>query len=140
MSSGASLAAKWIFRVGHVYPVAAITGKVFFDYLFRDTYEPSRAEVSLEIALDVILIISGLVNMIMFKSKENFPSGAKLWRYILIGKFFITIFLLTPFLTSVSSISRKSLNAIQFYVMLIFFIVSAFMRFYRELHTAIRSK
>ncbi|EAR93750.1 transmembrane protein, putative (macronuclear) [Tetrahymena thermophila SB210] len=132
--------AKWVFRVGHVYPVAALTGKVFFDYLFGSDFNSSSAEKGVIIALGVILIVSGLINMILLRPKENFPTGAKFWKYMMMLKFFVTIFVLTPFLSSVTGISKKSLNTVQFYILTIFFVLSAFLRFYREHHAALRQK
>lgn len=104
--------AKWLFRIGHVLPVAAISGKVFFDLLVRGNPEPANGELGLEVALDVILIVSGFINMFLLKPKETFPTGLKPWKFAMYFKLIITIFFLTPFLTAVSSITRKQLNSL----------------------------
>jgi hypothetical protein len=136
---------KYIFRTLHVGSVAIFTGNYFFDYFFgkrliEDTLTKSYLKTST--ILGVILVVSGLVSMIIQIIENKFIKNFayEFWKKILIAKFFIACVALTPLINKIISptlipdeVARKSqIFNLQCYVIFGLFLISPFLRFFRE--------
>jgi hypothetical protein len=138
---------KYIFRLIHMVSFAFVFGNVSYDlFMAKRTANLEKEDslrktyVGLTITFSVLLIISGLINMILLLIEKKFAkdSNYNFWKKSLIAKFLITI-LLTPILERLISIGVTEENQIEsialpvrFAIMLILTLFSPFLRFFRE--------
>lgn len=130
---------KYFCRIVHMFSFAMLFGNVAYDIFIQP--RPSLAIYSsLSITFYIFIILSGLVNMILFivETKYIRDFHYEIWKKSLIVKFIITIFI-TPALEAILSLGVKDeakisgiANPIKFTVMLIFILGSSYLRYYRE--------
>lgn len=135
---------KYIFRFFHIFAFAMVFGNVSYDLFVKirvtgqDTYK--GVNQGLNIFFYVLIIISGLVNMILLVIEKKFIKDFQyeIWKKSLIVKFILTLFItpLLEFLISISVNEQDKIDSIalpiKFTLMLIFTLASPFLRFYRE--------
>jgi hypothetical protein len=131
---------KYTFRVIHIFSFAMLFGDVSYN-LFLTPRLNKGTYSSLSVTFWVLIIISGLVNMILFIIEKKFVRDFyyEVWKKSLIVKFIITIFL-TPALEGLISLGIKNDDEkvsqiavpIRFTIMLILFLGSSFLRYFRE--------
>jgi uncharacterized membrane protein len=81
-----------------------------------------------------VLMISGLVNMIILVKENKYlkNSAYKLWKNLIIGKFFLSI-MLTPLLEKVVRIDTPGVHwKIRLSIVMSLFLMSPFLRYFRE--------
>jgi hypothetical protein len=144
---------KYIFRVFHIGSFALIFGNLFVDYLFEQRSKTISATdrsnyVLLHISSSVLLMISGLVNMIIliYENKYAKNTSYTIWKYLLIFKFFMSL-VLTPLLEKILPLNyftEKNVNTltiedksriyfkVRVGVTLALFLISPLLRFLRE--------
>jgi hypothetical protein len=135
---------KYSFRLFHIFAFAMVFGNVSYDLFIKRRVagvDPNRGvHLGLNILFYVLIIISGLVNMILLVIEKKFTKDFhyELWKKSLIVKFILTLFV-TPILEALISISVKDQDRIdsialpiKFTLMFIFTLASPFLRFYRE--------
>jgi uncharacterized membrane protein len=128
---------KYIFRTLHMISFALIFGNACYDIYFGKRFPKLQgATLALNIISSLVLIISGLINMILLivEKKYEKDSSYQLWKRILIGKFFLTL-LLTPLLDksfNLLNLDVENVPNVRFSLMTLMFLVSPFLRFYRE--------
>jgi hypothetical protein len=135
---------KYIFRLFHIFAFAMVFGNVSYDLFVKirvsgqDKY--NGVNKGLNIFFYVLIMVSGLVNMILLVVEKKFIKDFhyELWKKSLVVKFILTLFV-TPLLEALISISVSEQDKIdsiaipiKFTLMLIFTLVSPFLRFYRE--------
>lgn len=135
---------KYIFRFLHMLSFAILFGFTSYDLFLntkvnKDEYLISKQK-TLNILFFVIVMISGLVNMILLVKEKKYEKDTpyNIWKISLMIKFFLTL-LITPILESLISIGVQTQTEIDSYavpikftIMLIFILGSPFLRFYRE--------
>jgi len=143
---------KYIFRLIHIVSFAFIFGNVSYD-LFISRRVPINSQTStslqvekqnkiyfgLTVAFYVLIILSGLINMIILVIEKKFVKDRNynLWKYLLVIKTFVTIFL-TPILDYFIELTTDEESAftialkIRFSFLLILTLISPFLRFLRE--------
>ena len=107
---------------------AFLFGDISYNYFFGNRADKAKGYVILSALSGILLIISGIVNMILLYKEKNYDresSEYKVWKYILYSKLVLVI-LLTPLFDKHLSLEFK------FYIALSMFLVSPFSRFYRE--------
>lgn len=135
---------KYIFLFIHIFSFAMIFGNVSYDLFIKkriESTDPDRSTyIVLSITFSVLIIISGLVNMILLIVEKKFIKDMhyEVWKKSLITKFILTIFL-TPALEGLISLGIDNKDnvdyiaiRIRFSIMLIFVLGSSFLRYYRE--------
>lgn len=144
---------KYIFRLFHIVAFAFIFGNVAYDLFISrrvalDNNKIVNPELKksndiyfgLTVAFYIVLILSGLINMILLVVEKKFikDKSYSLWKYLLITKTFMTIFL-TPILDYFISLSTtdqeyifQTALKIRFSFLLLLTLLSPFLRFYRE--------
>lgn len=132
---------KYVFRALHLASFAFILGNLVVDYLFgRRTasmeLDLKQAYTKLHIVSSIILIFSGLINMILLVLESKFKKDIhyKVWKQILILKFFASI-AMTPVLDKILPASiDKEITGQQIRLVLVTgsFLISPFLRYYRE--------
>jgi len=135
---------KYIFRFIHIFSFAMLFGNISYDLFVKrrttstETYR--NTHLALDILFYVLIIVSGLVNMVLLiiEKKFNRDFYYEVWKKSLIVKFILTIFL-TPLLEALISIGEKDKEKIdsialpiKFSFMLVFTLYSCFLRFFRE--------
>lgn len=135
---------KYFFRITHIFSFAMVFGNVSYDLFIKPRLainDPEKGKLNaLMITFYVLIIISGLVNMILLIVEKKFTKDKnyEIWKKSLIVKFIITIFI-TPALEGLISLGVKDedkvnsiATPIKFSVMLIFVLGSSFLRYFRE--------
>ena len=128
---------KYVFRSLHLLSFALIFGNVCYDFYFGKRFAKVEGDAKLAIiASSVILIISGLVNMILLIVEQKYEktSSYNLWKRLIILKFFLT-FSLTPLLEKIFKLvgaNEESCPNVRLGIMVILFLMSPFLRYYRE--------
>jgi hypothetical protein len=135
---------KYIFRLFHIFAFAMVFGNVSYDLFIKKRVSGvdkfSGVNQGLNIFFYVLIMVSGLVNMILLVVEKKFIKDFhyEVWKKSLIVKFILTLFV-TPMLEALISISEKDQDKIdsvalpiKFSLMLIFTLASPFLRFYRE--------
>ena len=135
---------KFIFRFIHVFSYAIVFGNVCYDIFIKEritgTDNKKGIYLSLNILFYILIIISGLVNMILLIIEKKFTKDFyyEVWKKSLIVKFFLSLFV-TPLLEALISIGIKENDEvnriaipIKFSLMLIFTLWSNFLRYFRE--------
>ncbi len=135
---------KLTFRFLHMFSFAIVFGNVCYDLFVKRRINPSDNQKGLYFGMNilfyVILIVSGLINMLLliWEKKFNKDFHYEVWKKSLIAKFFLTIFL-TPLLETLISLGIKDEEKvnniaipIKFTIMIIFTLGSSFLRFFRE--------
>jgi hypothetical protein len=132
---------KYIFRTLHLGTFAFLFGNLICDWIFgkrSDAFsgETTRMYALLHAGSGLILMISGLINMIILikegRYKKDFYS--RIWRYLLYAKFALTL-TLTPILDAVvpnSENKGRVTMTIRLVAASVAFLVSPFMRYFRE--------
>lgn len=141
MPSSSLFLTKYIFRALHMGAFAIFFGNYLLDYLFGKrevTSEFSKKYSIIFHSSTVILLVSGLINMIILVKENKFVKNTayKIWKNILIGKFCLTL-ALTPLLEKiipVKDVANPHLvhMRIRIFLMIVMFLISPFARFYRE--------
>ena len=142
---------KYIFRLILMVSFAFIFGNVSYDIFISrrlpldlnekdlNNIHLNKIYLGLTVTFAILLIISGLINMILLVIEKKFvkDSNYSLWKIILVVKTCITIFL-TPILdwfiglfSTIENTDMISLK-IKFTFMLILTFISPFLRFFRE--------
>lgn len=153
MESVPLLLSKYTFRTIHMATYALIFGNLMLDYFFGQRSKSISATgrsnyVLLHVASSILLVISGIINMIILvvenKYEKNLAYTA--WKNILIAKFFLSL-VLTPILEkflplkyftdkNVSSLLIEEKASIYFNVRVAvtlgLFLISPFTRYLRE--------
>lgn len=130
-------ATKYIFRTLHMITFALIYGNACYDIYFGKRFpELKGIALALNISSSLILIISGLINMILFIIEKRFEKNSNylLWKNLLILKFFLSL-LLTPLLDkscNIVGLDSELVPKIRFALMTFMFLISPFLRFFRE--------
>jgi hypothetical protein len=135
---------KYLFRTIHMISFAFIFGNVSYDLFINKritTNNPSsQTYINLSISFSILLILSGLTNMILIVIEKKFIKDIhyEVWKKSLIVKFVIAIFL-TPLLEALISlgvVGDEKIDSIaiplKFSFMLILTLASPFLRYYRE--------
>ena len=132
---------KYFMRCLHLLTFAYLFGHVSYDLYFGKRF-PSLTGNNLAstVSFIVVLIISGIINMILIIIEKKFEKDNhyQIWKKILIAKLFITIFL-TPLLEKIVNIFTSNASIIddislkiRFPLMFLLFLSSPFLRYYRE--------
>ena len=129
---------KYIFRFLHVFGFVAVGGRVMFAYLFPSSniWEDKGANAYYYTWIG-LSFAAGFVNFFILKPKEKLKEDRKLWIGLVHTKLVVGILIFTPVLQAIGGYSDKTYVAIQFYFLILFLIVSPFMRFYREHYTEV---
>lgn len=125
----------------HVLTYAYVFGHVSYDLYFGKRFPSlTGANLAATTSFMVVLILSGLTNMILLIFEKKFEKNTQyeIWKKTLIAKLFITIFL-TPLLEKIVNIFTSdeakiddiSLK-IRFPLMFLLFLISPFLRYFRE--------
>ena len=125
-----------------MFSFAILFGFVSFILFLKNNYDEDllSKQKTLNILFYVIVMISGLVNMILLVKEKKYEKDSqyKVWKVSFIIKLFLTL-LITPILESLISIGVKTQGEIDTYavpikftIMLIFILGCPFLRFYRE--------
>jgi putative copper export protein len=129
--------AKYIFRTLHMGSFGLIFGNLIYDYLFGKRVDTISADfkkpfTSLSIIAGIVLMLSGLVNMIILviENKYNKNSAYEFWKKSLIAKFFLTLSL-TPLLDLVIADKSICFN-VRVAIVVALFSISPFLRYFRE--------
>eukprot|EP01017_Pseudomicrothorax_dubius_P024033 TRINITY_DN2557_c0_g1_i2.p1 TRINITY_DN2557_c0_g1~~TRINITY_DN2557_c0_g1_i2.p1 ORF type:complete len:180 (+),score=41.33 TRINITY_DN2557_c0_g1_i2:61-540(+) len=126
---------KYLGRLFHIAPVMFVSGKIICDYLLSPTYGSYSTGLSVFFALNgILLIISGFANIYILKAKEKLRNRFGVWVGLTHLKLLISLIFFTPIAKFVGSKleAESTVLAIQFYIIVVFFIISPFLRFYRE--------
>lgn len=137
----------------HIASFAIIFGNLAMDFIFGQrsksiTGEDKSKYAMLHISTSLMLVISGLINMIIlvFENKYKKNIAYAIWKYLLITKFFMS-FVLTPLLEkilplsyftdmNVGSLTMEDKSGIYFKVRvgvtLALFLISPLTRYIRE--------
>jgi putative copper export protein len=127
---------KYIGRVIHILSFSLIFGNLAFDLFYQKRLNTN----GLIIVLWVLVILSGLANMLLLIFEKKFERNIyyEVWKKTLIVKFFISIFM-TPALEALISIGENDKDKvdsialpIRFTILLVFILGSSFIRYYRE--------
>jgi hypothetical protein len=128
--------AKYTFRLLHVTTFGLIFGNLFYDYLYGkriDTLGDNRKEyVTMHIISSVVLMVSGLINMIILVKENNYVKNTyyQVWKKLLIWKFMLT-FAITPLLERFIK-DQALCFKIRVYVVCGLLLISPFLRYFRE--------
>ena len=125
-----------------MFSFAILFGFVSYNLFLKNNYDEDllSKQKTLNILFYVIVMISGLVNMILLVKEKKYEKDSqyKVWKVSFIIKLFLTL-LITPILESLISIGVKTQGEIDTYavpikftIMLIFILGCPFLRFYRE--------
>jgi hypothetical protein len=134
--------AKYLFRTLHMASFAFIFGNIFIDNLFGKRLIAAGDERTYKlyhISSSVVLIVSGLINMIILIKENKYVKdfSFQIWKKLLVTKFVLSL-LLTPLLEKILPIQKFTNNStdvyfkIRLYLILGMFLISPFLRFYRE--------
>jgi hypothetical protein len=135
---------KYAARVVKMVTYAFIFGNTAYDLFFTKRYSytnPLRGSLdSLNIAMWILIILSGVANMLLliFEKKYEKDSSYQIWKKSLIVKFLLSIFI-TPMLEALISLGINDKDKIdnyaipiRFSILVIFAIGSPYLRYYRE--------
>ena len=132
---------KYVMRCLHLITFAYVFGHVSYDLYFGNRFPTfTGANLAAFTSFIVILILSGLTNMILLIKEKKFEKNTQyeIWKKTLIVKFVITVFL-TPLLEKIVNIFTSDESKIvdislkiRFPLMFLLFLVSPFLRYYRE--------
>lgn len=143
---------KYIFRLFHIVPFAFIFGNVSYDLFIshrvpiesgpsinKDIDKQNKIYFSLTDAFYILIILSGLINMIILVVEKRFvkDSNYNLWKYLLIFKTFVAIFI-TPILDYFIELTTDKASSfivalkIRFTSLLILTFISPFLRLFKE--------
>jgi putative copper export protein len=135
---------KYIGRIIHILAFSLIFGNVAFDLFYQrrvDSKTGYRSSYNgFIIALWVLVILSGLANMLLLIFEKKFERNIhyEIWKKSLIAKFLISIFL-TPALEALIALGELDQDKvdsialpIRFTILLLFILGSSFLRYYRE--------
>lgn len=122
--------------------MAFVFGNITYDYYFGRRalgmdLGVKNMHTKVHILSSIILIISGIVNMVILAKESKFvrDMSYKAWKMLLYLKFFLTL-ALTPLLEKVlipNSMDKEEICfKIRFYMVLGLFLVSPFVRYFRE--------
>ncbi|KAM3130139.1 hypothetical protein pb186bvf_017742 [Paramecium bursaria] len=107
-----------------MFSVITLGGKIVYEYLF-----PCQAiDSTFQWIVSILLIISGFSNLYILKPKTTMFEQSTQWIGIVHLKLLTSILLLTPILGYAID---NPIN-IQFWLVLLWLIVSPYLRFYRE--------
>lgn len=136
--------AKYIGRIIHILCFSLIFGNVAFDLFYERRVNSTTSYRSsyngFIIALWVLVIISGLANMLLLIFEKKFEKNIyyEVWKKGLIIKFFVSIFM-TPALEGLITLGETDQDKvdsialpIRFTILLVFILFSSFIRYYRE--------
>jgi putative copper export protein len=137
---------KYVFRTLHMGSFAILAGNFFMDYLFgmrsqNISNEQRKLFKWINIIMGIVLILSGLISMIILIVDNKFMKtfSYEVWKKLLILKFFLTLSL-TPLLErfipliyqTKSETESELVFKIRFFIILLLFFLSPFLRYYRE--------
>jgi hypothetical protein len=130
-------ALKYLFRTLHIGSFGLIFGNIIYDYLWGRRLENIPTDLKkpfsvLHIISSIILIISGLVNMIILVVENKYAKTSQydFWKKLLIFKFLATLSI-TPLLDLAVS-DKDTCFKIRTGVVFGLFIISPFIRYFRE--------
>ena len=127
---------KYIFRSLHISTFGLLFGNMLTDYFFNQKMISPMDEKSYKLLMmfsGIILMGSGLINMILLIVENKYLKNPayKIWKNLLIIKFFIAL-TLTPLIEKLPFIEKENISKIRVYVVLGSFLLSPFLRFFRE--------
>ena len=134
---------KYLFRALHMASFGVIFGHMILDQLFGKRILADRKGFTIFfVSSCVVLMASGLINMLILIKENKFVRNQnyEIWKKLLIFKFFLS-FSLTPLLEKLipikvdesdSSNSTNIFFKIRLGLVLLMFLMSPFLRFFRE--------
>lgn len=131
---------KFIFRFLHLLSVIFIFGDASYTLFFGKRDELSiKNYKSLTIISSFTLILAGLGNMITMIYEKDYikDNSYKKWKLSLYFKFILSL-LLSPILNRL--VDNKNIDFYRFLLMLIAFIISVFIRYYREYYMKVETE
>eukprot|EP00743_Colponemidia_sp_Colp-15_P008031 GILK01008700.1.p1 GENE.GILK01008700.1~~GILK01008700.1.p1 ORF type:complete len:147 (+),score=13.85 GILK01008700.1:42-482(+) len=131
-------ALRFVFRVLHMSTVILWGGQVIADF-FSGPIVYSHPTSLLFGVSGVVLILSGLVNLILLKPKATMGSKHVLWSTLIKFKFLLSL-ALTPLLDRILFlVNKKELKVmVQFGCVVVSILISCYMRYFREEQTLVR--
>lgn len=129
-----SFSVKYLFRTLHMGTYALIFGNMAFDYMFgKRTLQDKRQYTFIHIISCVVLMLSGLINMIILVKDNQYVKNLsyQTWKYVLMLKFFLTLSL-TPLLEKLYTGTSEELFKIRFSLTVLLLLLSPLLRYFRE--------
>lgn len=129
---------KYIFRTFHIISIVFVFGHLSYTVFFGPREQSSSLQ-AVNITFSIILILSGLFNMITMILEKAYKKDSlpyKLWKYSLMVKVFLSLFL-TPLMnaivkSAVDDPKNETSDKARFSLALVMFLYSPFLRYYRE--------
>ena len=112
---------KYTVRVCHMFSVIALSGKVMYDYLFRNNQETadisgsstsSSGESAFYGIIGVLMIISGTINTFLQKPTLTLKEHKPLWMNTMYAKFILTTIVCSPLPKFLFGISKDQHTAL----------------------------
>lgn len=131
---------KFIFRFFHLLSIIFIFGDTSYTLFFGKRDESLIKNYrSLTIISSFTLILGGLGNMITMIYEKDYikDNSYKTWKFSLYLKFILSL-LLSPILNSL--VDNKNIDFYRFLIMFMAFIISVFIRYYREYYMKVEAE
>ncbi len=128
---------KYIFRSLHISSFALLFGNMLIDNNFGSriiSFQNDKIYKMIMMFSGIFLIVSGLINMILLiiENKYDKNSEYKLWKNLLIIKFFASLSL-TPLIEKILPfLTKDQLLSTRVFILIPLFLISPFLRYYRE--------
>ena len=132
---------KYVFRTLHMMSFAFLFGNYSYDYYFGPRQVSEDLISSLRktnISMGIILVISGFINMLVLLKEKNYVKNTayKVWRRTFEVMFCVSLVCFTPLfdiiLKKLGNENKEQILKWKIFIMAIIFVLSPFLRFYRE--------
>ena len=143
------LGVKYLFRTIHMLSFAYLFGNFSYDYFFGFRSNTLSEELlpklkRTNIIIGVLLILTGLINMIILLKEKNYvrDSAYYLWRRTFEVMFCISLVIFTPLFDMLCGKfgvdDREVLFKWKLIMMTVIFLLSPALRFYRETYMSVK--